>query len=60
MDQDAHLIEIQTGRQALFKGHFLEAFCDTVRLPDGRTSHREFLVHPGAVMVIPFAVQPIA
>jgi ADP-ribose pyrophosphatase len=52
-DKDAHLIEIQTGREELFKGRFLHAFCDAVRLPDGRSSSREYLVHPGAVMVIP-------
>ncbi len=52
-DKDAHLIEVQTGRQELFKGRFLHAFSDAVRLPDGRSSSREYLVHPGAVMVIP-------
>lgn len=52
-DKDAHLIEIRTGREELFKGRFLHAFCDSVRLPDGRGSSREYLVHPGAVMVIP-------
>jgi ADP-ribose pyrophosphatase len=56
MDNDAHLIEVQTGRQELFKGRFLHAFCDTVRLPDGSGSSREYLVHPGAVMVIPLLV----
>jgi ADP-ribose pyrophosphatase len=56
METDAHLIEIQTGRQELLKGRFLHAFCDTVRLPDGRSTSREYLVHPGAVMVIPLLV----
>jgi ADP-ribose pyrophosphatase len=55
-DEDAHLIEIQTGREELFKGRFLHAFSDSVRLPDGRSSSREYLVHPGAVMVIPLLV----
>ena len=52
-DKDAHLIEVQTGRQEIYKGRFLHAFSDTVRLPDGRHGSREYLVHPGAVMVIP-------
>jgi ADP-ribose pyrophosphatase len=52
-ENDAHLIEITTGSQEIFKGHFLHALRDTVRLPDGRSTSREYLVHPGAVMVIP-------
>ena len=51
-DKDAHLIEVQTGRQEIYKGRFLHAFSDTVRLPDGRHGSREYLVHPGVVMVI--------
>ena len=37
----------------LFKGKFLHAFRDTVELPDGSPAHREYVVHPGAVMVVP-------
>jgi ADP-ribose pyrophosphatase len=51
--KDAHLIEIKTGREELFQGHFLHALRDAVQLPDGRSASREYLVHPGAVMVIP-------
>lgn len=50
---DQHLIETRLSRQELFKGHFLHAFRDRVQLPDGSTSAREFIIHPGAVMVIP-------
>lgn len=57
-DKDAHLIEVRTDRQELLKGRFLHAFSDTVRLPDGRISSREYLVHPGAVMVIPLLEDP--
>lgn len=39
--------------EELFEGHFLHAFRDTVRLPDGSQTTREYLVHPGAVMVVP-------
>lgn len=50
---DNHLREIRQSRQEILKGHFLHVFRDTVTLPDGSTSHREYIVHPGAVMVIP-------
>ncbi len=50
---DSHLIEVMTRHEELFRGRFLHAFRDAVRLPDGSASDREYLVHPGAVMVIP-------
>ena len=50
---DRHLIETQLSSEALFKGHLLHAFRDTVALPDGQSAIREYVVHPGAVMVIP-------
>jgi ADP-ribose pyrophosphatase len=53
---DAHLIETRLDGRELFKGHFLHAFRDTVRLPDGRSTVREYVVHPGAVMIIPLLV----
>lgn len=50
---DRHLVEEKTAGVELFKGRFLHAFRDTVRLPDGTSTSREYVVHPGAVMVIP-------
>ena len=50
---DEHLIEQRIDSQELFKGHFLHAFRDTVRLPSGGTATREYVTHPGAVMIIP-------
>lgn len=50
---DDHLNEHQTGSLELFKGRFLHAFRDTVRLPDGSQTTREYIEHPGAVMMIP-------
>lgn len=50
---DSHLIETRLSSQELLKGHFLHAFRDTVRLPDGGTAVREYVTHPGAVMIIP-------
>jgi ADP-ribose pyrophosphatase len=51
--EDTHLVERKIAGQELFKGHFLHAMRDTVALPDGGTATREYVVHPGAVMVIP-------
>jgi ADP-ribose pyrophosphatase len=55
---DQHLIETPLASQELFKGHFLHAFRDTVRLPDGASAVREYVIHPGAVMVIPLQQDP--
>jgi ADP-ribose pyrophosphatase len=49
---DAHLREIRLSRQELLKGHFLHVVRDTVQLPSGREATREYVLHPGAVMVI--------
>ena len=48
-----NLIETKRSSQEVFRGHFLHAFQDTVELGDGTTTLREYIVHPGAVMVIP-------
>ncbi len=37
----------------VYKGHFLDVRRDEVRLPDGALAHREYIVHPGAVMIVP-------
>ncbi|MCA3237741.1 MAG: NUDIX domain-containing protein [Curvibacter sp.] len=50
---DKHLIEVRESSTELLKGHFLHAFRDQVRLPDGSLTVREYVRHPGAVMVIP-------
>ena len=38
--------------ERVFDGVFLHVNRDTVRLPDGSQTHREYVLHPGAVMVI--------
>ncbi|MFC4297721.1 NUDIX domain-containing protein [Castellaniella hirudinis] len=50
---DAHLIETLLQSETLCEGGFLKARRDTVRMPDGGVSTREYIVHPGAVVVIP-------
>ncbi|MDN3921628.1 NUDIX domain-containing protein [Roseateles violae] len=52
-DDDRHLREERIDGAAVYEGHFLKVRRDTVRLPDGKEAKREYIVHPGAVMVIP-------
>jgi ADP-ribose pyrophosphatase len=47
------LVEERLASQEVFKGAFLHAFRDQVLLPSGASAHREYVVHPGAVMVVP-------
>lgn len=51
-DADPHLREQPVSRTELLRGHFLHVVRDTVRLPSGSQATREFVLHPGAVMVI--------
>jgi len=53
MSADKHLVEEQLSREELFQGKFLHIVRDTVRLPDASTATREFVLHPGAVAVVP-------
>jgi ADP-ribose pyrophosphatase len=52
-DDDGHLIERAVASQTLLRGHFLHVQRDVVALPNGREATREFVRHPGAVMVVP-------
>lgn len=52
-DDDRHLIERTVASQELLRGAFLRVQRDTVALPDGGQATREFIRHPGAVMVVP-------
>lgn len=38
---------------SVYQGHFLDVRRDRVRLPDGGEAGREYIVHPGAVMIVP-------
>lgn len=48
-----HLTEQALSRESVLQGHFLRVVRDTVRLPDGASATREYVLHPGAVMIIP-------
>lgn len=50
---DQHLKESQVGSALAYDGHFLKVQRDTVRLPDGKTTAREYIKHPGAVVILP-------
>jgi ADP-ribose pyrophosphatase len=50
---DTHLREETTLSEQAYRGTFLEVRRDQVRLPDGAAAQREYIVHPGAVMVVP-------
>lgn len=49
---DQHLIETCLNSELLHEGGFLKLRRDTVRLPDGSQSTREYVMHPGAVVVV--------
>ena len=55
---DDHLIEHRVQREELLRGHFLHVLRDTVQLPNQNLATREYVVHPGAVMVIPMLDTP--
>ena len=47
----AHLDEIEVQGTTVFRGKLLEVHVDRVRLPDGKESAREYVMHQGAVVV---------
>jgi ADP-ribose pyrophosphatase len=49
---DSHLIETRLRSEQVLKGHFLDIRRDMVRLPDGSEASREYVIHPGAVMIV--------
>jgi ADP-ribose pyrophosphatase len=52
-DNDDHLVETGLSSEVVFAGQMLEVRRDRVRLPDGGEATREFVVHPGAALVVP-------
>jgi len=53
IDADALLREETLVSDQVYRGAFLDVRRDRIRLPDGSTAQREYIVHPGAVMVVP-------
>lgn len=52
-DDDDHLLEFKVSSQVAFAGKLLEVRADRVKLPGGGEGTREYVVHPGAVLVVP-------
>ena len=50
---DAQLLEHGVAGAQAYLGQFLDVRRDEVRLPDGCLAQREYIVHPGAVMIVP-------
>ncbi len=47
------LTETQLDSETVFQGRLMHVKRDRVRLPNGGESTREYLIHPGAVVVLP-------
>jgi len=50
---DTHLKESKIDGELVYEGHFLNVQCDKILLPDGKQSVREYIKHPGAVVILP-------
>ena len=50
---EKELFEKQVSSEFIFDGKVIHLYCDTVELPDGNTSTREYIKHVGAVCVVP-------
>jgi ADP-ribose diphosphatase len=53
MPEDDHLIETLLASEHVFDGDMLHVRRDRVRLPNGASATREYIVHPGAVLIVP-------
>lgn len=51
---DTHLVESELSSESIFKGALLNVRKDRVLLPNGQESIREYIVHPGAVVILAF------
>jgi ADP-ribose pyrophosphatase len=52
-DDHQDLTETRVSSETVFDGKLLQVRRDVVRLPDGRHATREYILHPGAVTIIP-------
>lgn len=50
---NSDLTEATLSTETVFRGRLFDVRLDRVRLPNGRESTREYLVHPGAAVIIP-------
>jgi ADP-ribose pyrophosphatase len=52
-ETDDHLREHRISSEEVYSGKFLYLKKDIVKLPDGNSTYREYLIHPGAVAIMP-------
>ena len=52
-ETDDHLREHCISSEEVYSGKFLHLKKDIVKLPDGNSTYREYLIHPGAVAIMP-------
>ena len=50
---DLHLTETFVSGDLAYNGNFLKVQRDQVKLPDGKITEREYIRHPGAVVILP-------
>jgi ADP-ribose pyrophosphatase len=50
---DESLVEKQVSSESIYQGRVVKLSVDTVQLPNGETSKRELITHPGAVAIVP-------
>ena len=53
MSEKSDLTETELDTEWMCRGRLLHARRDTVRLPNGHISTREYIVHPGAAVILP-------
>lgn len=52
-DTSGQLLESRLQSEKVFDGRLLQVYIDEVKLPDGTTSTREWIKHPGACAIVP-------
>lgn len=50
---DEHLKETKVAGEVVYEGHFLKVQRDSVKLPGEKFAVREYIKHPGAVVILP-------
>jgi ADP-ribose pyrophosphatase len=52
-NNDEHLVERRQSSRDVYNGTLLKVRRDDILLPDGSAAEREYIVHPGAVAILP-------
>jgi ADP-ribose pyrophosphatase len=50
---DGHLREVTLESKPVYEGYYLKLIQDQVQLPNRQIAGREYLIHPGAVAIVP-------